>query len=138
YLTDPVTRGDITVTLTASGTIEPTRSIPLSSLVSGTIVSVEVDYNDPVARNQVLARLDPADLEASRRRAVAAADVASANSDAARAGVDDARAALRRAEELDKNRNISSRDLELAGTALARAEAALAASQAQVRAAEAD
>jgi HlyD family secretion protein len=138
YVTDPVTRSDITVTLTASGTIEPTRSIPVSSLVSGTIVSVEVDYNDPVTRGQVLARLDPADLEAAHRRAVASAAVASANSDAAHAGVEDARAALRRAEGLDKNRNISSRDLELAGTNLTRAKANLAATEAQVRAAEAD
>ena len=138
YVTDPVTRGDITVLLVATGRLEPTRSVPVSSLVSGTIVSVDVDYNAVVTKGQPLAHLDPADLEAAHRRALAAADVATANRDAARAGVQDARAALRRAEELDKSRNISSRDLEMAATAFSRAEANLAAAEAQLRAARAD
>jgi len=138
YVTDPVTRGDIVVTLVETGSLEATQSIPVASLVNGTVASIEVDFNDTVTKGQVLARLAPEDLAVGQRRAEAAVEAAAANRDAAKATVADAQSALRRAEELDKSNLISPRDLELAESQYLRAQAGLAAADAQLRAARVD
>jgi len=64
YKTEPVSRGGLTVTVTATGTVEPTNEIEISSELSGMIRSVNVDYNDEVKLGQVLAELDTDKLEA--------------------------------------------------------------------------
>jgi HlyD family secretion protein len=64
YQTEPVRRGDLSVTVSATGTVEPTNLVEISSELSGTLASVEVDYNDTVEVGQVLARLDTTKLEA--------------------------------------------------------------------------
>ena len=138
YVTDPVTRGDIVVTLVETGSLEATQSIPVASLVNGTVASIEVDFNDTVAKGQVLARLAPEDLAVGQRRAEAAVEAAAANRGAARTTVADAQSALRRAEELDKTNLISPRDLELAESQYLRAQAGLAAAEAQLHAAQVD
>lgn len=138
YVTDPVTRGDIVVTLVETGSLEATQSIPVASLVNGTVASIEVDFNDTVTKGQVLARLAPEDLAVGQRRAEAAVEAAAANRDAAKATVADAQSALRRAEELDKSNLISPRDLELAESQYLRAQAGLAAADAQLHAARVD
>ena len=138
YATDPVTRGDIVVTLVATGSLETTQSVPVASLVTGTVASVEVDFNDEVTKGHVLARLAPEDLAVGQRRAEAAVEAATANREAAKATVADAQSALRRAEELDKTNLISPRDLELAESQYLRAQAGLAAAEAQLHAAQVD
>src|SRR6185437_4422700 len=69
YITDRVTREDLTVSLVATGTVEPTHLIGVSSLINGTILSVDVTYNDAVKVGQPLAHIDPVDYEAKRRHA---------------------------------------------------------------------
>jgi len=64
YKTVPVTRGDITVTVTATGTVQPVNQVDVGTEISGTIRAVEVDYNDRVKVGQVLARLDIDKLQA--------------------------------------------------------------------------
>jgi HlyD family secretion protein len=92
YITAPVTRGPLTVTVTATGTIQPTTQVDVSSELSGTLVSVEADFNDRVEVGQVLARLDDTKLRAQ----VANAEAALA---AARARVRQADASAREAKE---------------------------------------
>lgn len=138
YLTDAATRGELTVTLVATGTIAPSRQVAVSSLVAGTVASVDVDYNQPVTRGQALAHLDPRDLAARLARAEAMVDAQSASRDAARTAVTDAQAALARARQLPEGQVISKREVELATTALRRATANLNVSEAQLRAALAD
>lgn len=65
YVTAPVGRGDLTVTVTATGTVQPTTRVDVSSELAGTLASVEVDYNDSISVGQVLARLDTAKLAAT-------------------------------------------------------------------------
>lgn len=48
-----------------SGTTEAFRTVPLSFQVSGTVVSVNVSAGDRVQKGQVLAKIDPTDLQAS-------------------------------------------------------------------------
>jgi HlyD family secretion protein len=62
YTTQPATRGDLTLTVTANGTIQPTRSINIGSELSGTVLKVNVDVNDQIKKGQVLVVLDTAKL----------------------------------------------------------------------------
>jgi HlyD family secretion protein len=64
YKTAPVTRGDLTVTVTATGTVQPVNQVDVGTEISGTIRTVEVDYNDRVKVGQVLARIDTDKLQA--------------------------------------------------------------------------
>lgn len=77
YTTEVVTRGPLSVTVSATGTVEPTNLVEVSSELSGTLAEVEVDYNDAVEPGQVLARLDTTKLEAQvevQRSALLAAE----------------------------------------------------------------
>jgi HlyD family secretion protein len=138
YSTEPVARGDIVVLLTATGTLDPTQQVAVSSLVTGTIASVDVDYNQPVAKGQVLARLDLRPFDLQLRRSLAMVDAQEANRDIAAAGVSEAEAALRRTGELAVAELVSTEQVELATTALQRAKANLAAAEAQLKGAETD
>ncbi|MBU0988372.1 MAG: biotin/lipoyl-binding protein, partial [Proteobacteria bacterium] len=64
YQTQKVQRGDLTVTVTATGALEPTNQVDVGSELSGIIKTVEVDYNDRVKVGQILARLDTDKLKA--------------------------------------------------------------------------
>src|SRR5690606_35330935 len=138
YVNEAVTRADIRETVVATGTLEPTGRADVSSMVSGTIVSVDVEPNDRVSEKQILARLEMGDLEARLAGAVAMVDSQRANLFVAQANLEDAQAALRRTEALSTGKSVSVRQLELAGTAVKRAQAQLAVAEAQLRAAEAD
>lgn len=138
YETAPVTLGDILVELTATGTLVPTRQVAVSSSLTGTIASVDVDYNQPVSKGQVLARLDLRPFDLQVRRAIATVDIQQASRAAARAGVSDAEATWRRTSDLAADKVASTESLDLATTALQRARANLAAAEAQLQAAEAD
>lgn len=48
YMTQEVTRGDLTVTVTATGNLEPRNQVDIGSELSGTIRSVAADVNDTV------------------------------------------------------------------------------------------
>jgi hypothetical protein len=72
YLTREARRGSLTVTVTATGTLQPTNQVDVSSELSGIIRSVEVGYNAQVQVGQILARLDTVKLQAQGLRDVAA------------------------------------------------------------------
>lgn len=65
YITSPVARGDLTVTVAATGTVQPTTRVEVSSELAGTLEAVEVDFNQSVTVGQVLARLDSSKLAAT-------------------------------------------------------------------------
>ncbi|MDY0106649.1 MAG: biotin/lipoyl-binding protein, partial [Giesbergeria sp.] len=62
YVTEEVRRGNLTLTVSANGTLQPTRSVNVGSELSGTVRSVLVDVNDRVKKGQVLVELDTAKL----------------------------------------------------------------------------
>lgn len=64
YKTAAVTRGDLTVAVTATGTVQPVNQVDVGTEISGTIRTVEVDYNDRVKVGQVLAQIDTEKLQA--------------------------------------------------------------------------
>jgi HlyD family secretion protein len=60
YVTAPVTRGDVTTTISASGTVNPVITVQVGTYVSGTIASLTCDYNTVVHKGQLCAKIDPA------------------------------------------------------------------------------
>ena len=64
YNTDAAKTAEVAVTVSATGSIEPTDEVEVSSELSGIVTNVYVDYNDHITKGQVLAKLDTATLQA--------------------------------------------------------------------------
>ena len=58
YRTAELRRGDLRVTVSATGNLQPTTQVDVGSELSGTIAAGFVDDNDTVTQGQELARLD--------------------------------------------------------------------------------
>ncbi|MEP3332913.1 efflux RND transporter periplasmic adaptor subunit [Sedimentitalea sp.] len=137
YLTEPVSRGDLTVRVSATGTIEPTNKVEISSELSGTIAEVLVDYNDTVKAGQVLARLDTVQLDAQLSVQIASHAVAEAQLASARASLLEAEADFEIVRQLDQRGVTSHTNFTASEAALGRARATLASAQANVDLAQA-
>ncbi len=140
YKTQPAHRGDITITVSATGNLQPTNQVIMGSELSGTVKSVEVDYNDQVRIGQILARLDSTKLSAQILQSQAALDATHAKVLQTRATVKETNIALGRLQEvgrLSNNKGLSQKDLDAALAALDRAKADFAGALAAVAQAEA-
>ena len=113
YDTTDVITGDLTVTVIATGTVQPTTRVDISSELSGTIEAVLVDFNDEVTEGQVLARLDATTLKARLTTAKAQRTAATARLTQARATATETADALASTEALDK-RGLSTRTVVVA------------------------
>ena len=138
YVTEPAARGNLIVIVTATGSVQPTNKVDVSSELSGTVRKVLVDYNSTVAAGQTLAELDTDKLTAT-------VDSARAKLAAAKARVADAEATIvqtqrdfMRKKDLVEKKISTPRDFDIAQAAHERAVAALASAQADVGVAEAD
>ncbi len=72
YQTMPVSRGDIQLVVTSTGTIQPVQSVQVGSFVSGPIQTVFVDFNSRVKKDDLLAQVDPRTYKANVAREEAA------------------------------------------------------------------
>jgi HlyD family secretion protein len=116
YQTAPVTRGDLTQTVTASGQLNPVLNVQVGSQISGNISKLFADYNSLVKSNQVVAQLDPAIFQA----AVHQAEGELAN---AKAGLELQQVGAARSESLLKNHLIAQSEYDKAVADLHQAEA---------------
>jgi HlyD family secretion protein len=66
-----VERGSISQLVSATGTLQPTAQVNVGTQVSGTIVRVFTDFNQPVKAGQVLAEMDPALFRSAVKQAQA-------------------------------------------------------------------
>jgi HlyD family secretion protein len=130
YTTGAVDRGDVVEVVGATGTLEAVTTVQVGSQVSGTIESLDADFNSTVKKGQVIARLDPSILQARLGQAEANLQSARANVDRSRATVEDTRQKYERAKELAAQRLIAETDLETAKANHDGAVAQLKASQA--------
>ncbi len=73
-----VQKGNISNTVTATGTVEAMTTVEVGTQVSGIIEHVYVDFNDNVKQGQVLARLDETSLRAQLQQSQASLDQAQA------------------------------------------------------------
>ena len=72
YETAVVTRGEISESITATGTIEPVTEVEVGTQVSGIIDKIYADYNSVVTKGQLIAEMDRVTLQsevASQRAA---------------------------------------------------------------------
>lgn len=102
YETAKVTRGEVVVTVTATGSVQPTTQVDVSSELSGALAEVLVDFNDQVAVGQVLARLDDTRLSDQVLTARAQLQAAEASLMQAQAAVREATENYASQSELDK------------------------------------
>ncbi len=126
YLTEEAKRGNLVVTVSATGTLQPTNQVDVGSELSGTIESVLVDDNDRVKKGQVLARLDVSKLQDQVAKSRAALAAAEAQVQQMQATVEEARANLARLKqvaELSGGKVPSKAELESAEATLKRARA---------------
>lgn len=138
YVTEQAAKGDLTVIVTATGSVQPTNQVDISSELSGIIREVLVDYNSPVKVGQPLAILDTDRLQAtvdSSRARVAAAEASLLEAEAT---VEEKRLDHIRKKQLAERKVGTERDLESARAAYDRAVAAQASAKADVASAKAD
>src|SRR6185295_3960463 len=64
YMTAKVERGNVEVTVSATGTVQAVVTVQVGSQVSGTVSWLGADFNSQVKKGQVIARLDPAIFQA--------------------------------------------------------------------------
>jgi HlyD family secretion protein len=82
YKTEKASRGDVTMTITATGTLSAVTTVQVGSQVSGVISRLYADFNSHVKKGQLLAELDPTPFEqtvAQRQADVTKAQVEAAN-----------------------------------------------------------
>jgi HlyD family secretion protein len=135
YVTEPLKKGDITLTVLANGTLQPTRSVNIGSELSGTVKRVHVDVNDHIKAGQVLVELDTAKLVDQVTQSRAGLASAQAQLAQASATVKESRATLARFEEvarLSGGKVPSATELDSARAAVERAVASEAAARASV------
>lgn len=107
YKTALVDRGDVAMTVTATGTISAVTTVQVGSQVSGIIAALYADFNTPVTKGQLVAELDPTSFEAAvdqRQADVMQAEVRYAN----------ARTQLARQEQLLAKQLVSQSDYDQA------------------------
>jgi HlyD family secretion protein len=135
YVTEALKKGDITLTVAANGTLQPTRSVNIGSELSGTVKRVHVDVNDRIKAGQVLVELDTAKLVDQVTQSRAGLASAQAQLAQAVATAKEAKATLARFEEVSRlsgGKVPSATELDSAKAALERGAAAERAAQAAV------
>lgn len=141
YRTEPVTTGQLVVTVAATGRLQPTNQVEVGSELSGIVEQVLVDENDLVRQGQVLARLDVSKLEDAVARSRANLAAAEAQVLQARATVVETTATLsryRRMFESTGGELPSRSELDAAEANVKRAEANEASARATVSQARAN
>jgi HlyD family secretion protein len=146
-----VERGAIQAVVSASGTLQAVTTVQVGSQISGQIKEILVDFNSPVKKDQLLARIDPesfelkvrqaaADLEAARTAQLQRqSDVAAQRSQVLRAQItwQDAKTDLERKQSLVQKGFISPAELDKAKFVEQGAAEAVRTTQEQVKGAEA-
>lgn len=126
YRTEKIEQGDITTTVTATGTLSALTTVQVGSQVSGIVSKIYVDYNSEVKKGQLLAELDPTNFQAlvDQRRA----DV-----ERARVEARNTRIVYERSKNLVEQKLLSQSDFDLASANLQSNEASVKQAEAALR-----
>jgi len=125
FNTAAVERGELTNTVTATGTLNPVVNVTVGSQVSGRICKLNVDFNSVVKSNEIIAEIDPATYQAAVEQA--SADLANAN-----ANLELQQVQFRRTSDLYTNKLVSGSDYDTAFATLHEAEAMVKIKQASL------
>ena len=131
YRTAALEQGDLTATVSATGSVRPVVQVQVGSQVSGTISELRADYNSRVHAGQVLAQIEPS----SFRTRVVQAEASLARAEATH---QEARRKATRAEELVAGNFVSQADLDAATSEVEQTRADRMQAEAQLAAAKLD
>src|SRR5438046_4720033 len=131
FQTTAVTRGSITQTVTATGTLNPVVNVQVGSQVSGNIQKLFADFNSKVKAGDVVAQIDPVLFQATVTQAEG--DLANAQ-----AALELAKVNATRTQELFAKKNSSQADVDQATANLHQAEANVKIKQGALDKAKAD
>lgn len=135
YATEELERGNLTVTVSATGNLKPINQVDVGSEQSGLITNVYVDVNDRVYKGQVLAMLDPSRLIDTVNQAKAEVAAAEARVGEAQATAAQNQSNLERLEQVYKlsgGKVPSKTELDAGRADYRRGVAAVRSAQAQV------
>ena len=118
YRTAKIERGDIRVTISATGALSAISTVDVGSQISGQMIEVLADYNDRVTKGQVIARIDPSTYEAQINQGNAQVANARASLATAQATLRNAELDYQRKASLSKDQLIARSDVDLARAAL--------------------
>lgn len=134
---EQVVSGEIEMSVTATGTVNPVTTVLVGTQVSGTIKNIYVDFNSPVKKGQLIARIDPALFEAQVNQAKANLLSAKANLEKVEATYVDTKRMMERNRELLSKNLIAQSDFDTAETNYETAKASVSAAKSQVAQSEA-
>ncbi len=137
YETVKVEKGHIVAKVTATGTLSALVTVQVGSQVSGRIQQIFVDFNSPVEKGQLIAKIDPQLFEAAMEQARANYVAAQGNLSKAQAQALDAARQYRRARALAERQLIAQADVDTAQTNADAAAAQVEAAQGSVEQAKA-
>ncbi|MBK5265527.1 MAG: efflux RND transporter periplasmic adaptor subunit [Alphaproteobacteria bacterium] len=135
YATQDLERGNLSVTVSATGNLKPINQIDVGSEQSGLITNVYVDVNDKVTKGQVLAMLDTSRLVDTVNQNKAGLAAALAGVGEAQATVSQTQSNLARLEQVYKlsaGKVPSKTELDSGRADYSRAVATVRSAQAQV------
>jgi HlyD family secretion protein len=135
YVSETVQRGNLTLSVSANGTLQPTRSVAIGSELSGTVRNVLVDVNDRVRKGQLLVELDTAKLTDQLTKSRATLSAAQAKVAQTVVTVKEAQVSLARLEEVSRlsgGKVPAKSELDAARATLERAQADEASARASV------
>jgi len=132
FSTVTVGKGAIAAQVTANGTLSARGTVQVGAQVSGRIVELKVDFNDPVKKGQLIAKLDESVLKAQLEQANAALAVAQANLNRSNVALVDAERTLKRQKSLQDQSLVAGATVEQAQVAFDTARANVVASRAQI------
>jgi HlyD family secretion protein len=138
YISQPAVKGDITVEVSATGTLQPLIQVDISSELSGVVRSVAAEENQRVKKGEVLAELDTTRLSAQFERAEASVKAAEAKVMESKTTLTETEQAFKRAEQLLKRGMTSEQVLDTATAARDRADANVAMAEANLAIAQAE
>jgi len=135
--TAAVQRGRLIAKVTATGTVSALVTVQVGSQVSGRIAKLNVDFNSPVTKDQLIAKIDPQLFEAAVEQSRANYVAAKGNLEKAKAQAIDAQRQAARAKDLLAKKLISQADYDTTETNALAAKAQVEASNGAVEQARA-
>lgn len=105
YVTNKITRGDLSVVVSATGNLNPTNSVDIGIEVSGTIKEIYVDFNDEVEVGQILAKLDTTKLQSEVDSLKASLGIVKANQKESEVGLRNKKSVYDRTLKMYKSSN---------------------------------
>lgn len=132
YKLAEVKKGEIKDIVKASGPLAPINTTEVGALVSGEILKIYVDYNSKVKKGDLMALIDPTQVQAAYEQAQASLSSAKEELESVKMTYNLAQANLKRYQTLYRKNYVAKTDLEQYELAFANAKSGLNSAQSRV------